>query len=139
AGHLAKVEAEGSRGRSGSARLRSAANRAWIAWCLAYLGDFDESDAHAKEAVRLAEAGQHDLSLAMTYSGAGRPYLMRGDLPTAISWLSRSIEICRRSHFAPLFLLAACDLGQALMQSGRGAEAVTLLEEGTAPSAALPP
>src|SRR4030095_3236810 len=129
AGHLAKVEAEGSRGRSGSARLRSAANRAWIAWCLAYLGDFDESDANANEAVRLAEAGQHDLSLAMTYSGAGRPYLIRGDFPTVISWLNRSIEICRRSNFAPLFLLVACDLGQALMLSGRVSQARSLTAE----------
>jgi class 3 adenylate cyclase/tetratricopeptide (TPR) repeat protein len=135
--HLAKVETEGTRGRSGSAKLRSAANHAWMAWCLAYLGDFDESDGHAKEAVRLAEGGQHDLSLAMTYSGAGRPYLIRGDFPTAISWLNRSIEICRRSNFAPLFLLVACDLGQAFMLSDRVAEAVALLEEATAQSAAL--
>ncbi len=135
--HLARVEAEGSHGRSGSAKLRSAANRAWMAWCLAYLGDFAESDAHAKEAVRLAEAGQHDLSLAMTYSGAGRPYLIRGDFPTAISWLNRSVEICRRSNLAPLFLLVACDLGQAYMLSGRVPEAVALLEEATAQSAAL--
>ena len=135
--HLARVEGEGSSVRSGSARLRSAANRAWMAWCLAYLGDFAESDAHAKEAVRLAEAGQHDLSLAMTYSGAGRPHLIQGDFPTAISWLNRSVEICRRSNFAPLFLLVACDLGQAYMLSGRVPEAVALLEEATAQSAAL--
>ena len=85
----------------------------------------------------MAEAGQHDLSLAMTYSGAGRPYLIRGDFPTVISWLNRSIEICRRSNFAPLFLLVACDLGQALMLSGRVSEAVALLEEATAQSATL--
>jgi ATP/maltotriose-dependent transcriptional regulator MalT len=73
----------------------------------------------------------------MTYSGAGRPHLIRGDFPTAISWLNRSIEICRRSNFAPLFLLVACDLGQALMLSGRASKAVALLEEATAQSATL--
>ena len=37
----------------------------------------------------------------------------------------------------PLFLLVACDLGQALMLSGRVSEAVVLLEEATAQSATL--
>jgi class 3 adenylate cyclase/tetratricopeptide (TPR) repeat protein len=135
--HLTRVEAEPPRERPGSAGLRSAATRAWMAWCLAYLGDFAESAAHAKEAVRLAEVGQHDLSLAMTYSGAGRPHLIQGDFPTAISWLTRSLDICRRANFAPLFLLVACDLGQAYAHSGRVADAVALLEEATAQSAAL--
>jgi len=135
--HLARVDSEQPRDRPGPAGLRSAANRAWMAWCLAYLGDFAESAAQAKEAVRLAEAGQHDLSLAMTYSGAGRPHLIQGDFPTAISWLTKSVEICRRANFAPLFLLVACDLGQAYALSGRVAEAVALLEEATAQSAAL--
>ena len=134
---LARGEAEPSRERPGAAGLRAAASRAWMAWCLAALGDFAESGAHAEEAVRLAEAAQHDLSLAMTYSGAGRPHLIQGNFPTAISWLTRSAEICRRANFAPLFFLVACDLGQAYALSGRVSEGVALLEEAAAQSAAM--
>ena len=139
--HLARGEAEPSRERPGAgpgaAGLRSAANRAWMAWCLAALGDFAESGAHAEEAVRLAEAAHHDLSLAMTYSGAGRPHLIQGNFQTAISWLTRSEEICRRANFAPLFFLVACDLGQAYALSARVPEGVALLEEAAAQSAAM--
>jgi class 3 adenylate cyclase/tetratricopeptide (TPR) repeat protein len=134
---LARGEAEPSRERPGAAGLRAAASRAWMAWCLASLGDFAESGAHAEEAVRLAEAAQHDLSLAMTYSGAGRPHLIQGNFPTAISWLTRSAEICRRANFAPLFFLVACDLGQAYALSGRVSEGVALLEEAATQSAAM--
>src|SRR5215475_3523128 len=94
--HLARVEAEPAGGRKASTGLRAAADRAWTAWCLAPLGDFAESAGHAKEAVRLAELGQHDLSLAMTYLAAGRAPLMQGDFAAAISWFSKSVEICRR-------------------------------------------
>ena len=135
--HLARVEAEPARSRKTSTGLRAAADRAWTAWCLAPLGEFAESSSLAKEAVRVAEAGQHDLSLAMAYSAAGRAPLMQGDFPTAISWLAKSIEICRRSNFAPLFLLVACDLGEAYVRSGRVPEAVALLEEATVRSGAL--
>jgi len=138
---LAWTEAEPPRERPGAAPgaagLRAAANHAWTAWCLASLGDFAESGAHAEEAVRLAEAAQHDLSLAMTYSGAGRPHLIQGNFATAISWLTRSADICRRASFAPLFFLVACDLGQAYALSGRVSEGVALLEETAAQSAAM--
>ena len=123
--------------RSVSAGMRTAVNRAWMAWCLAPLGEFAESGAHAKEALRLAEASQHDLTLAMTYSAVARPALMQGDFPTAIGWLTRSLEICRRSNFAPLSLLVSSDLGQAYALSGRVPEAVALLEEASAQSSAL--
>jgi class 3 adenylate cyclase/tetratricopeptide (TPR) repeat protein len=122
---------------SGGAALRSAASLAWMAWCLAYLGEFAEAAAHAEEAERLAEAAQHDLSLAMAYAGAGRPHLVQGNFPLAISWLTRSSEICRRANFGPLFFLVAGDLGQAYALSGRVEEGVALLEEAAAQSGAL--
>ena len=134
---LARGEAEASRERQGAAGLRSAVNHAWMAWCLAPLGDFAESSAHAEEAVRLAEPVHHDLTRAMTYSGAGRPQLIQGNFPAAISWLTRSAEICRRADFAPLFFLVACDLGQAYALSGRVSEGVALLEETASQSAAM--
>jgi tetratricopeptide (TPR) repeat protein len=108
-----------------------------MAWCLAYLGDLAEATERAEEARQLAEAAQHDLVLAMAYSGVGRPHLIRGNFPVAVSWLRRSTEICRRGNFAPLFLLVAGDLGQALALSGSVDEGLALLEEASAQSAAL--
>ena len=122
---------------TGGVALRSAAAHAFMAWSLAYLGEFAEAAGHAQEAERLAEAAQHDLSLALAYAGAGRPHLVQGNFPLAVSWLGRSVEICRRAHFEPLFLLVASDLGQAYALSGRVEEGVALLAEATAQSAAL--
>ncbi len=122
---------------TGGAALRSATAHAFMAWSLAYLGDFTEASTHAQEAERLAEAAQHELSLAVAYAGAGRPHLVQGNFPLAISWLGRSVEICRRASFGPLFLLVASDLGQAYALSGRAEEGVTLLAEAAAQSAAL--
>jgi class 3 adenylate cyclase/tetratricopeptide (TPR) repeat protein len=123
--------------RAGGAALRTAAPLAWMAWCLAYLGDLAEATTRAEKARELAEAAQHDLLMAMAYSGVGRPHLIRGNLPAAVSWLGRSVEICRRANLAPLFLLVACDLGQALALSGRVDEGLALLEEAAGQSAAL--
>jgi class 3 adenylate cyclase/tetratricopeptide (TPR) repeat protein len=122
---------------TGGAALRSATAHAFTAWSLAYLGDFAEASTHAQEAERLAEAAQHELSLAVAYAGAGRPHLIQGNFPLAISWLGRSVEICRRASFGPLFLLVASDLGQAYALSGRAEEGVTLLAEAATQSAAL--
>jgi predicted ATPase/class 3 adenylate cyclase len=123
--------------RGGAASLRTAASLAWMAWCLAYIGDLEEATERAEEAKLLAEASQHDLVLAMAYSSVGRPHLIRGNFPLAVSWLSRSAEICRRGNFAPLFLLVAGDLGQALALSGSLHEGLALLEEASAQSAML--
>jgi tetratricopeptide (TPR) repeat protein len=125
------------RERGGAAALRSAASLAWMAWCLAYVGDLADATERAEEARRIAEASQHDLVLAMAYSGVGRPHLIRGEFQLAVSWLSRSVEICRRGNFAPLFFLVASDLGPALALSGSVAAGLALLEEATAQSAAL--
>ncbi|HJR02956.1 MAG TPA: AAA family ATPase [Methylomirabilota bacterium] len=122
---------------TGGAALRSAAAHAFMAWSLAYLGDFADAASHAQEAERLAESAQHDLSLALAYAGAGRPHLVQGNFPLAVSWLGRSVAICRRANFEPLFLLVASDLGQAYALSGRAEEGVALLAEATAQSAAL--
>jgi len=120
-----------------SVALRSAAALALMAWCLGYVGDFAEATARAEEAGRLAESAQHELSRAMAYAGAGRPHLVQGNFSLAVSWLSRSLEICRRAAFGPLFLLVAGDLGPAYALSGRAQEGLVLLEEAVAQSGTL--
>ncbi|HEU5323396.1 MAG TPA: adenylate/guanylate cyclase domain-containing protein, partial [Methylomirabilota bacterium] len=134
---FARNVARAERTPSGGAALRSAASLALMAWCLAYLGDFAEAAARAEQAERLAESAQHELSLAMAYLGAGRPHLVQGNFPLAVSWLTRSLEICRRDNFGPLFLLVAGDLGQAHALSGRVEEGLALLEEAVTQSCAL--
>jgi class 3 adenylate cyclase/tetratricopeptide (TPR) repeat protein len=138
--NVADFESKPSGGESkptGGAALRSATAHAFMAWALAYLGEFAEASTHGAEAERLAEAAQHELSLAVAYAGAGRPHLVQGNFPLAVSWLGRSVEICRRASFGPLFLLVASDLGQAYALSGRAEEGVALLAEAVTQSAAL--
>jgi class 3 adenylate cyclase/tetratricopeptide (TPR) repeat protein len=111
--------------------------RAWTAWGLSYLGELDEAAAAAAQALREAEEADHALSLATAYAMSALPHLCRGYFGRAISLLERSLDISRREHFLPLYLLTAGDLGQAYALTGQVADAVALLEEAVARSASV--
>jgi class 3 adenylate cyclase/tetratricopeptide (TPR) repeat protein len=123
--------------RFGMAALQSVTSRAWLAWCLANLGEFDDGDAVAEEGVRLSEAANHPYSLATTYAGAGQRHLMQGNFTEAVPLLERAIEICRRSNFGPLLGQASYTLGLAYVHAGRVAEGVEVLRQITEKSASM--
>src|SRR5215813_2314625 len=59
------------RERFGMAGLPSVQSRAWLGRCLAELGAFPEGITHAEEAIRIAEAVDHPVSLIYAYLGVG--------------------------------------------------------------------
>ena len=126
-----------ARERFGMAALQSVTSRAWLAWCLAHLGEFEAGDAVAEEGVRLSEAADHPYSLATSYAGAGQRRLMQGNFPDAGRLLERAVEICRRGNFGPLLVQTLYNLGLAYVRTGRVAEGAELLERVTDKSASM--
>jgi class 3 adenylate cyclase/tetratricopeptide (TPR) repeat protein len=105
--------------------------RAWLAHCLAELGEFPQGIARGEEAVRLAESVDDPSSLIVAYAGIGGLYLCQGDVHQAISALEQGLRICRDTmpdnRF--LFRMVASCLGYVYALSGRIAEGLPLLEE----------
>jgi class 3 adenylate cyclase/tetratricopeptide (TPR) repeat protein len=125
------------RERFGMAGLPAVISRAWLGRCFAELGAFPEGIAHGEEAVRIAEAVDHPLSLIHAYLSVGVLFLRKGDLSTAIPALERCLDLCRVSNVLLRFPETAAALGCAYACAGRVAEALPLLEQAGQRGAAM--
>jgi tetratricopeptide (TPR) repeat protein len=110
---------------------------AWLVRCLAELGAFREGGAYGEEAVRIAEAVNHPISLILAYLGVGFFALRQRDLFRAIPVLERGLELCRVWNSRVWFPEAAATLGWAYACTGRVTEAVPLLEQAEQRGAAM--
>ena len=70
--------------RFGQVMLPAVTARAWLAWCLAEVGNFAEGLTRGEEGCRIAEEAEHPASLMMASWGAGLPSCYQGDLPQAL-------------------------------------------------------
>jgi class 3 adenylate cyclase/tetratricopeptide (TPR) repeat protein len=118
--------------RSGMPALPVVISRTWLGYGLACLGDFAGALATTADALRVAEAADHPYSVAVAVQGAGFPYVVRGDVPHALQWLERAVDIARTGGFAALKVLGQISLGRVLSLAGRHDEAVATLEDGAA-------
>ena len=114
-----------------------AGSRAFMGWCLADLGEFPAAMAVAEEAVRMAEAADDRLGLAISQSRVGLIYLRQGDPERALPWLERSFDGSRRFNFEILSLMAAGPLGEARAACGATGEAFALLEQAAEQAASI--
>ncbi len=112
-------------------------SRAWLAWCLAECGEFEEGRAVAEEAVETAESAGHLYGLIVARFGLGMLSLQQGELPQAIAALERGLTITQTEQLPPLFPLLAAPLGMAYALDGRLTEAVPLLQEAVERAAAM--
>jgi tetratricopeptide (TPR) repeat protein len=117
---------------SGAGLLGSVASRAWLAWCLAEMGEFTEAMAHGEEALRIAREVDHASSLVYAYRSLGFVFHRRGAIPQAIPPLERAVELCRVAQMWILFDVTTAHLGYAYALSGRLEEGVALMEEALA-------
>jgi tetratricopeptide (TPR) repeat protein len=112
--------------------------RHWLVRSLAELGDFIEGNTQGAEAVRLAETVERPFTLSNAYLGIGFLHLRQGDIPQAIAWLEKVLEICQTTDVSLQLQLAAGALGYAYTLSGRLAEAQPLLAQALELTAARP-
>ena len=125
------------RERFGLIGLPSVLSRAWLGRCLAELGAFPEGIAYEAEAVRIAEAVAHSLTLIYAYLGVGWLSLRKGDFSRAIPVLERCLDLSRVYNNLFWFSETASALGCAYALSGRVAEALPLLEQAEQRAAAM--
>jgi tetratricopeptide (TPR) repeat protein len=103
--------------------------RGVLAQSLAAVGDFREAAAVGAEAVRIAEALDHRYSLAFTCRVVGTAHALRGDLARALPLLTRSLDLGRAVGARFILPATAAQLGLALAQEERTADAGKLLDE----------
>jgi DNA-binding SARP family transcriptional activator len=104
-------------------------SRIWGVLAQAELGQFAEARSRAAHALRVAaqEFGPH--TEVWAHLGAGRLYLVQGDVPRAIDVLEPSLPRCETDgDLAVYFSRTAASLGGAYALSGRVDEAVALLQ-----------
>ena len=100
---IASLQGDLEREHFGMAGLPSVYARAWLAWCLAELGDFPEGIARGEEAVAIAEAADHAYSQVLAAWGLGTLHVVRGDPERAIPVLERGlVRDPHGGHPAPL-------------------------------------
>lgn len=110
---IESLEGELLQKRFGTAGLPSAMARCWLAWCLADLGEFREGRGIGEAGVRVAEAGDHPLSLMGGCYGLGLVYLYQGDFTRAIPFLERGLHVSQRGDLPWLIPWPSAALGYA--------------------------
>ncbi len=103
--------------------------RAWLAFCLAALGDFTRASLVAQEAAALARANGRPEPLVATRAALAYVSHLRGDLPDAIEHLESGLALCREAAIGVWLTFMCGHLGHVYALSGRPAEARLLLEE----------
>jgi class 3 adenylate cyclase/tetratricopeptide (TPR) repeat protein len=116
----------------GMSLLPSVSSRAWMAWCLGELGDFETGIAAGQDGILMAKDVDHRFSLVIAYFGLGALYVHKGDFREAIAVLDQGLRLHRELELPFVFPLLASHLGLAYARSGRRAEGAALLDEALA-------
>jgi class 3 adenylate cyclase/tetratricopeptide (TPR) repeat protein len=99
----------------------------------AELGNFDELQVIANEALEIAERIENAFTLVITYSMLGMAYLRHGKVEPALVLLEKGHELCRSSKVQFVYPYAAGSLGYAYLLANEPMRALSVLEEGTKP------
>jgi len=127
--NVAALTGDLARERFGQVYLPAALSRAWLARCLADLGQFAQGSVVGEEAVRIAEAEDHPFSIVTALFGVGYLYLRQGDVDRALPLLERSVALCEAWQFRSWYPPVASALGAAYLGAGDIDAAWPLLQE----------
>ena len=117
--------------RFGQVSLPAILTRTWLGLCLAEVGEFSEGITIGTESRCLAETVDHPADRMGASYTLGLPYLYKGDLSVALPLLEQALEISHEM-FPLYFPIIASHVGQAYVASGRGDNALALLEQAVA-------
>jgi tetratricopeptide (TPR) repeat protein len=101
---------------------------AFLARALAERGAFDEGEAHGREAIRIAEAPEHPLSLLEALLGLAYLHAVRRQLGQAAGLLERAVAVYRDWNVS-VFAHAVASLGHVYAASGRVGDGLSLLRQ----------
>lgn len=109
----------------------------WMILCMAETGDFVQGERYIEEALGIAAIGERPYEQVVVYGSTGWLRLRRGDVAAATPWLERAMACCQSAGIAQMLPIATSFLGAAYLQSGRGTEAIALLEDAVERAAAM--
>jgi predicted ATPase/class 3 adenylate cyclase len=130
---------EASRDADGTVQdmLSYVASCGWLAFTMADLGEFDQAQAYADKALRIAETSHHVYTEAIAWTLGALVWIRRGYPRRAVQPLERSLQACTENYLPLWRPVASSLLGLALVFLGPADEALHLLEEGVALSEEL--
>jgi tetratricopeptide (TPR) repeat protein len=102
-------------------------SRAYLAWALADLGQFDEGISCGVEGLGIAETLDHPFSLALACWGLAQVHTVRGHHDDAIALAERGLALCRDWSLTLLSPVLTRIAGYARALSGRAVEGVAVL------------
>jgi len=117
------------RERFGLSALPAMWSRAYRARALAERGMFDEGDDQGQEAVRIAEAVDHQFSVVFACLSLAYVNSVRGELSQAARLLERALALCRDGNLPLYPPVVMASLGHVYAWSGRVGEGVSLLQQ----------
>jgi tetratricopeptide (TPR) repeat protein len=123
------LEGERTRERFGLAVFPATLSRVYLARTLAERGVFDEGKAHGEEAIHMAEALDHPVSLVWACLGLAYINSLRGELSQAVRLLERAVAQCREWNITAFMPIALAPLGHVYAWSGRIGEGISLLQQ----------
>jgi tetratricopeptide (TPR) repeat protein len=103
--------------------------RAWLAICLARLGDFARADVAAHEAAELARANGRPEPLVAAQAALGMASHLREALADAVEHLERGLDLCREAGIGVWLPFFTGSLGHMYALSGWPADAQRFLDE----------
>jgi tetratricopeptide (TPR) repeat protein len=117
--------------RFGQAVFPASFSRIPLSRSLAEMGAFAEAIARVDEALQIAEAVKHPVSLMLALGNGGYVHILQGVVHEAIPMLERAMAMCQDLDVPLYFRGLATPLGEAYTLGGRVDDAVPLLEEAT--------
>jgi class 3 adenylate cyclase/tetratricopeptide (TPR) repeat protein len=106
--------------------VRGVSAHAWLGYALGYRGEFGESMAHGRHALRLAEAGNRPGNLLAALGTLGLTFVEQGDFSAAIQVLERGLALCETWTILDWSITIESALGVACALAGRFEEALAL-------------
>ena len=127
---LVIIDAMPVRGRVNTGEpLASVVVLAWLATCASEMGNFDEGERLADEAIRRAEEADHPWSRACAYHALGSLLANRGRVRDGIAVLERGQRLCTSQGVRAWAMTTAWALGHAYVLADDVVRGMSLLED----------